>query len=378
VIWLAIEFVDELVFGVQDSALPLIRGDLGLSYAAIGLLLSAPNLAANLIEIPIGLLADSPMRRRFVLAGGALFTAALIGVAVAPGFGVLLAALAVLYPASGAFVALSQADLMDADTSRREQNMARWNLVGSLGALAGPALLVAAFFAGAGWRGAYVAMAVVAAAALAGLAITARPAQSHAGEAGSGAVRAALRALARRDVLRNLLLLEVSDLMLDVLTGYLALYFVDVLGEPAWVGALVVGVRIAAGLAGDFLTIQLLERVSGLAFVRATAAAALLAYPLFLLVPGVAAKLVALALLSLLTAGWYPVLQARLYESLPGQSGAQLAIGNVFRIAATPIPLLIGLAAARFGLGTALWIFAVSPILLTTLLARGRNQATAK
>jgi MFS transporter, FSR family, fosmidomycin resistance protein len=380
VIWLAIEFVDELVFGVQDSALPLIRGDLGLSYAAIGLLLSAPNLAANLIEIPIGLLADGPRRRRFVLAGGALFTAALISVAVAPGFGILLAALAVLYPASGAFVALSQADLMDADTSRREQNMARWNLVGSLGALAGPALLVAAVFVGAGWRGAYVAMAVVAAAALAGLVVTSKPrAQTQDGERGlAHAVRAALRALARRDVLRNLLLLEVSDLMLDVLTGYLALYFVDVLGEPAWVGALVVGVRIAAGLAGDFLTIQLLERVSGVAFVRATAAAALVAYPLFLLVPGVAAKLVALALLSLLTAGWYPVLQARLYESLPGQSGAQLAIGNVFRIATTPIPLLIGLAAARFGLGTALWIFAVSPILLTTLLARGRNQATAK
>jgi len=375
VIWLAIEFVDELVFGVQDSALPLIRGDLGLSYAAIGLLLSAPNLAANLIEIPIGLLADSPRRRGFVLAGGALFTAALVGVAVAPGFGVLLAALAVLYPASGAFVALSQADLMDADTSRREQNMARWNLVGSLGALAGPALLVAAVFVGAGWRGAYAAMAVVAAAALAGLALTGKRAQAHAGEAGAGVVRAALRALARRDVLRNLLLLEVSDLMLDVLTGYLALYFVDVLGEPAWVGALVVGVRIAAGLAGDFLTIQVLERVGGLTLVRVTAAAALVAYPLFLLVPGVVAKLIALALLSLLTASWYPVLQARLYESLPGQSGAQLAIGNVFRIAATPIPLLIGLAAARFGLGSALWIFAVSPILLTALLARRRDQA---
>lgn len=376
-IWLAVEFVDELVFGVQDSALPLIRGDLGLSYAAIGLLLSAPNLAANLIEIPVGLLADSPRRRGLVLAGGALFTAALVGVALAPGFGVLIAALAVLYPASGAFVALSQADLMDADTSRREQNMARWNLVGSLGAVAGPALLVAAVLVGARWRGAYAAMAVVAAAALAGLALTTKPpALTQAGDAGLGAVRAALRALGRRDVLRNLLLLEVSDLMLDVLTGYLALYFVDVLGEPAWVGALVVGVRIAAGLAGDFLTIQVLERVGGVALVRVTAAAALAAYPLFLLVPGVVAKLVALALLSLLTASWYPVLQARLYESLPGQSGAQLAIGNMFRIAATPIPLLIGLAAARFGLGSALWIFAVSPILLTALLASRRDQET--
>jgi len=342
-----------------------------LSYAAVGLLLSAPALAANLIEIPIGLLADGSRRRWLVFAGGVLFVTSLVVVSLAPAFAVLLAALAVLHPASGAFVALSQADLMDADSSRRAQNMARWNLAGSVGALAGPALLIAAVLAGAGWRGAYAAMAVAGAAALAGLGLAPTTRSTTASETSSlgQALRAALRSLARGEVLRNLLLLEVSDLMLDVLTGYLALYFVDVLGEPVWVGALVVGVRVAAGLAGDFLTVHLLERVTGLGYVRASAAAALLAYPLFLIVPGAGPKLVALALLSVLTAGWYPVLQARLYESLPGQSGGQLAIGNVFRIAATPVPLLIGLAAARLGLGTALWIFAAGPILLSVLLA---------
>ncbi len=268
-------------------------------------MLSAPALGANLVEIPIGLLADSPRRRRLVLAGGVLFTAALVAVSLAPAFGFLLAALALLYPASGAFVALSQADLMDADTTRREQNMARWNLAGSLGALAGPGLLIAAVLAAAGWRGAYVAMAVTAAIALGALALTAASPQSAIAQAAGlrAAVRAALRSLARGDVLRNLLLLEISDLMLDVLTGYLALCFVDVLGEPAWVGALVVAVRIASGLAGDVATVHILERVAGLAYVRAT----LIAYPLFLVLPGVGAKLVVLAVVSLLTSGWYPV-----------------------------------------------------------------------
>ena len=87
--------------------------------------------------------------------------------------------------------------------------------------------------------------------ALAGLTLTAKRAQPPTGEAATGVVRAALRALARRDVLRNLLLLEVSDLMLDVLTGYLALYFVDVLGEPAWVGALLKSQR-AGGIVHKF------------------------------------------------------------------------------------------------------------------------------
>ncbi|HET7380889.1 MAG TPA: MFS transporter, partial [Gaiellales bacterium] len=139
---------------------------MGLSYAAIGLLLSAPAFAANLIEMPIGLLADGPRRNRLVLAGGVFFTAALLAVSVTPSYASLLVAFAVLYPASGAFVFLSQADLMDAAPERREQNMARWTLAGSIGALAGPALLTVALFAGAGWRGAYAACAVIAAVAL--------------------------------------------------------------------------------------------------------------------------------------------------------------------------------------------------------------------
>ena len=368
--------MDELVFGVQGAALPLIRGDLRLDYVAIGLLLSVPTLVADIIEMPVGLLADGPRRRGLVLAGGVLFAAALGAFAGAPSFALLLAAIVVLYPASGAFVALSQADLMDAEPQRREQNMARWTLSGSLGALAGPALLAAAVFVGVGWRGAYVALAFAGALALVARMVAApsahAPEEAHA--SAWQAVRAALRSLRRRDVLRALLQLEIADLMLDVLTGYLALYFVDTLGEPAWVGALAVGVRIAAGLAGDFLSVHLLERVSGVAYVRVTALLTVAAYPAFLMVPGVAPKLALLAVVGVLSAGWYPVLQARVYHALPGQSGAQLAIANVVNMVASPIPLLIGLGAARFGLGTALWLIAASPLLLALLLPRRERE----
>jgi MFS transporter, FSR family, fosmidomycin resistance protein len=363
------------VFGLQDSALPLIRSDLGLSYTAIGLLLSFPAFTANLIEMPIGLAADGPRRRRLVIAGGGLFTGALLAVSAAPTFVVLLLALTVLYPASGAFVFLSQADLMDTDPDRREQNMARWNLAGSIGALAGPGLLTAAVFAGPGWRGAYAVTAIVSAAALASRAFAPAPTSGHR-EPGPGfrqALVAALRSLVRPEVVRTVALLEASDLMLDVLTGYLALYFVDVLRQPPWFGALVVGVRVGAGLAGDVISVQVLERMSGTTYVRLTAIATAGAYAALLLVPNVAAKIALIATLSVLTSGWYPVLQARLFQSLPGQSGALLAIGNVFRMITTPLALVIGLAAARIGLGAALWILLASPVLLVLLLRRPRS-----
>jgi FSR family fosmidomycin resistance protein-like MFS transporter len=123
---LAIEFLDELVFGAREAAWPLIRSDLGLSYTQVGLLLSLPTLIGNLVELPLGILGDTWKRRELILGGGALFALALLITALSPGFPLLLIAFILLSPASGAFVGLSQATLMDSDPGRHEQNMARW------------------------------------------------------------------------------------------------------------------------------------------------------------------------------------------------------------------------------------------------------------
>jgi len=47
---LAIEFLDEFVFGAREAAWPLIRTDLGLNYIQIGLLLSLPSLVSSIVE----------------------------------------------------------------------------------------------------------------------------------------------------------------------------------------------------------------------------------------------------------------------------------------------------------------------------------------
>ena len=69
----AIEFLDEFVFGIREAAWPLIRTDLDLDYAQIGLLLGLPNVASALVEPVIGVLGDVWRRRLLVLGGGALF-----------------------------------------------------------------------------------------------------------------------------------------------------------------------------------------------------------------------------------------------------------------------------------------------------------------
>ena len=94
-------------------------------------------------------------------------------------------------------------------------------------------------------------------------------------------LRDAWRAVQKRDVLRWLILLQFSDLLLDVLYGFLALYFVDVAGVSATTAALAVTLG-GRRLVGDALLIPLLERVRGCAICGGRAGRGV-AVPAFLL-----------------------------------------------------------------------------------------------
>ncbi|MBC6938358.1 MAG: MFS transporter [Chloroflexi bacterium] len=370
---LAIELLDELVFGVREAAWPLIRDDLGLTYAQVGLLLSIPGLIASFIEPLIGILGDVWKRRLIILGGGVCFAAALLLTGVSQDFALLMASFIVFYPSSGAFVSLSQAALMDFDPTRHEQNMARWTLAGSLGVVGGPLLLGAAVGLGGGWRDVFLLMAAL----TVGLLLVARrfpfPNGHETGPARASflqGVKDALLALRRREVVRWLVLLQFSDLMLDVLLGYLALYFVDVVGVSEIEAGAAVALWTGVGLVGDFLLIPLLERVSGLIYLRISAALELALFPAFLLVDDPALKLAALALMGFFNAGWYAILQGRLYSAMPGQSGSVMAVGTVFSLGGVFVPLGIGLLAEQISLGAAMWVLLLGPLALLIGLPR--------
>ncbi len=191
-------------------------------------------------------------------------------------------------------------------------------------------------------------------------------------------LRDAVASLGRPGVLRWLVLLEFSDLMLDVLLGFLALYLVDVGGVSAGQASLGVAVWTGAGLLGDFALIPLLERVRGLAYLRVSALLELVLFPLMLLVPGFVPKVILLGLLGFFNAGWYSVLQAQLYASLPGKSGTALAVKNVSGLIASVIPLVLGLAAQRWGLDVAMWLLLAGPVALVVGLRGAGSGAKAE
>src|SRR5262249_19182113 len=143
------------------------RDDLRLSYVEIGVLLTVPAVAANLLEPFVGVLGDVWNRRALVLGGGVAFTLALGLVAASSGFWPLLLAFVLLNPASGAFVNLAQATLMDGAPEDRERNMARWALAGSTALAVAPFGVGALVALGAGWRALFAALAILSACAVA-------------------------------------------------------------------------------------------------------------------------------------------------------------------------------------------------------------------
>ena len=374
-LYLLIEFVDELIFGVSATATPLMRDDLALTYAQIGLLLSLPGVIANFIEPFMFILGDVWKRRVILLTGGILFALSLALTSISFSFILLLFSYILFYPASGMFVSLSQSNLMDLEPSRHEQNMARWTFAGSLGIVIGPLLLSAMLTIGLGWRPAFGFLAVLVVLILViiwkriparNVSAVSLPKWPHLMDG----FRTAFSALRGRGVLRWLILLEFSDLMLDVLYGFLPLYFVDVAGFTPVEAAASVAVWTGVGLLGDFLLIPLLERIKGLDYLRWSVIIELILFPAFLLVSAPWFKLVIVGAMGFFNAGWYAILKANMFSAMPGLSGTAQALDNVSGMFGKLIPFGIGLAAQAFGLGSAMWLLLAGPLALLIGLPR--------
>jgi FSR family fosmidomycin resistance protein-like MFS transporter len=378
-VFLAIEFLDEFAYGTLGAAWPVIRDDLNLTYGQIGLLVGLPLMLGNLVEPVLGLLGDLGHRKRIILAGGVCFLAGMLLMGVSTSFIFLLAASVLSSPASGAFVGLSQATLMDLDPRRREHSMARWTLAGSIGVVAGPILLAGILSRGGSWR---IPMFLFAAGALLltlALAPRSFPA-SHAQEKNPtfrGLIADFRSAVRRREVLRWLVLLALGDLMLDVLLGFIALYGTDVARVSDSTASLMVAVWSGVGILGNTLLIPLLQRANPVRYLRFSALWMSGLYAAFLLAPWIGVKFLLLAFLGLGNAGWYAIPKARLYAALPGRSGLAMAVDSSFGILAGGVPLLLGALAQRVGLAATMWLLLAGPLGLLLFLPRSGSASNA-
>src|SRR5512143_2551569 len=157
-----VELLDEVIYGLFGAVLPTIKTELALTYTQVGLLFTLPGLISVLGEPLIGLLGDTRHRRALVVGG---ISATAIGLALIAGaqqYLPLLLAQGIMYVASGAYVNLSQATLIDRDPQRAQHTMARWVLLGAVGVTISPLLITAILSAQGSWRAVFLGTAIVA------------------------------------------------------------------------------------------------------------------------------------------------------------------------------------------------------------------------
>jgi FSR family fosmidomycin resistance protein-like MFS transporter len=380
-LFLLIEFFDELNYGVGNAALPAIRNDLGLSYVQVGLLLGLPGIVNTFIEPVLMLLGDTRFRKQIMLGGGLAIIFSLLAIAGTRSFAFVLMGMVIGFPASGAFVSLAQATLMDHNPGREPQMMARWTLFGSIANLIGPLVLAAGFASGLGWRWMYFAMAGMCL-LLVGLTwmrkIPLHPQMENSSQS-TRPLRNLLQGLSESvrnpKLMRWMVLLQLSDLLLDVLTGYLPLYFTDVAGFSVAQASLMLSVLMLAGLISNIVLIPILERFPGRKVVRLSAGVTGVFYAAWLLVPWMWAKIGLIVLIKLVTLGWYEVLQGEAFATVPGRSGTVMAINSVIGLLGGGISFLVGWVAAQAGLPAAMWILIAGPISLVLFVPGHKNTA---
>jgi MFS transporter, FSR family, fosmidomycin resistance protein len=385
-VFLLIEFFDELHYGIHGAVLPSIRTSLGLNYNQIGLLLGLPHLVNIAIEPVLMMLGDTNWRRNLIATGGVAVSLSLFLFANAHSFTILLLASILVFTASGSFVSLSQASLIDRHPSREAQMMARWTVFGSFGSLLGPLVVAGGLAYSLGWRWLFAGLCILAA----GLTLLFWVYTSQRADnmdavrlektyTDLGALAGKLwSALRQRELLRWTALLLAADLLLDTFSGYLALYLTDTAGFTEAQASLAYGVCMLASLAADLGLLPLLERYNGRQIVRASAFLAIALYPIWLLASPGWAKIVLLVAVRLATIGWYPVLMSEAFRSLNGQSGAVLAIESLAGLAGGGLTWVVGAVAGHAGLGIAMWLLLAGPICLVFGVPAPQTKVEAK
>ena len=141
---------------------PLLREDLGASYAALGFLVTMFNIATGAAQIPVGFLVDRFGARRLLLLGLGIMGAAITALGFAPTYWLMLVLIAlagignsVFHPADYAILTAS------VDRGWLGRAFAIHTFAGNLGFVLAPATMIA-LTAWLGWRGALSAAGLIA------------------------------------------------------------------------------------------------------------------------------------------------------------------------------------------------------------------------
>ncbi len=367
-----IDFFDELASGLPAAGAPELRADLGTGVAALTVaIFTTPLLLSLVVDVPLLLWAERRSRSRMVALGLLGMGLSLLGAALSTSVVEFGLAFALYAPASGLACGLAQASLMDGEPAQREQNMAAWTLSGTLGDLFAPLAIAGAVALSGGHRLAWwvIGLGLVLLAPL----IATRPLPSGRAEDDGAPTEPFWKALRNRELVLWLLGVSLCGLLDEIFAAYAALSLRDRFPDDPAVVTKALTACTVGGILGLVALRRLLTSVAPTRLLGLACVGSVVAYVAWLNSSSATAAIVWIGLIGALVSWQYPLAQATAYRVAGGRSGLVAALSPAVTSFELVAPFLLGLAAERFGLGTALALLLAQPIGLVAVIASTRT-----
>ena len=145
-------FMDELLSGLPNVLMPLIRSQLGLSYTQVSLLGLTLDYVSAPVEFISGLLIDLWKRPWLMAWGAAAIGIGTAVIGVAPTFLFLIVGFAIYALGSGPLVHTADVVLVESYPEAPDRIYSRATLVDTAGALLAPMIITAGIWLGISWR----------------------------------------------------------------------------------------------------------------------------------------------------------------------------------------------------------------------------------
>jgi predicted MFS family arabinose efflux permease len=381
VVLLAVRLVDESTGFLAPASVEDFRADLNVGYAGAAAMFVAYGVGGVIGNLAV-VAGDGRSRKPVTVGGAAILVVALLIIAAAgDGWMMLLGAGLVALGATGLVhggeIAITNALTAAGHDRRLESVLAKANLGAVAGDLAAPLALAGLRAAGVGWRPVFTGAAVLVATYTVALAAVPFPdpvgvVSSHPGGTGGDDNRPGLATLPirRQRLVWYLALGAFVAMPLD--ESYLSTVLAYAEAGIGWSGAQAAALG-AAFVIGGVLAFTVLPRVvAGTTLPRlmtVTGIGLTLAMMVAAGAPAWALPLAGIVHSTLLSTLWLGE-QAAVLRANPGREGATKLVVELLEGTALGLVFAIGLVADRFGLNTAMWVYAAVPLLLPVIAWR--------
>lgn len=370
-------FTDELASGLLVVLMPNLRRRLGLTLAQVGWLWQVVFSVAAIVEPVAGAAVDVVRRRPLLVLGALGWGAALLLIAGAPSFGWALAAFALIGVTSGPLANTADVVLVEGHPDEVERIAGRSTVLDTVGALLAPAAVVLAGWWGISERTLLVVCggAAVGYALLLATSVFPPPSGREIGTTIRTHLRTNAGAVLRDVGARRWLVALLVNETLDVPELFEPVWLRDEVGTSSTLVAVHVGIGLGATLLTLVVLDRLLARFGSLRVLLGSCLATLVTYPAWLLVPGIAAKLVLVVPRNAAMAPLWPILRSRSLAAVPGAGGTTSALYSLLGL--VPLQAAFGFAAGRVGMAPMFLTVTIGGTLVLLLLVRRLSRTPA-